>query len=282
MKILIYILFFPFIFTFYFLKTIIAIAYKIIWKKSSFKDFISDIEYNHNTRYLKKHGITITTRAVSGHNPYKNAVPKEIYQFAYANNKSKVYPKNYVVFDTETTGLEPEIDKIIELSAIKYIDNEPIDNFSVLVNPKQKLNPFITKLTGIKDEDLYNQPTIDKVLPEFFDFIGDYVLIAHNTPFDIKMIACECYRNNINMCSNKLIDTVPLAKKMISNDNIKDYKLSTLKKYFGINIQSHRALQDCEMCSIIYQQYLNHETSKLKRKKVIIVDEETGEILQEN
>lgn len=232
--------------------------------------------------WLKQQGFTITTHSVSGDNPYKNAVPKEVYQFAYSDKKSKTYPTDYVVFDTETTGLEPEIDKIIELSAIKYINNEPVDSISFLINPKQKLNPFITKLTGIKDKDLIEQPTIDEVLPNFFDFVEDYVLIAHNTPFDIKMIACECYRNNINMCDNRLIDTVPLAKRMIANDDIKDYKLGTLKDYFGINIQSHRALQDCEMCAIVYQQYLDFEKIKSKRKRVIIVDEETGEVLQEN
>lgn len=232
--------------------------------------------------WLKKRGITITTHAVSGYNPYKNAVPKEVYQFAYSDKKSKIYPKDYIVFDTETTGLEPEIDKIIEISAIKYINNEPIDNFSVLVNPKQKLDPFITSLTGITDRNLRNQPTIDEVLPKFFDFIEDYVLVAHNTPFDIKMVACECYRNNITMCNNRLIDTVPLAKRMISSNDVKDYKLTTLKKYFGIKIQSHRALQDCEMCAIVYQQYLKFETHKNSKKKLIIIDEETGEVLQEN
>ena len=70
------------------------------------------------------------------------------------------------------------------------------------------------------------------------------------------MIACEAYRNNINMINNKLIDTVPLAKRMIPENEIENYKLSTLKEFFGINIKSHRATEDCEMCNIIYQQFL--------------------------
>ena len=83
------------------------------------------------------------------------------------------------------------------------------------------------------------------------------------------------------MCNNKLIDT-PLAKRMISNKNIRDYKLSTLKNYFGINLKSHRATEYCELCNIVYQQYLRFSKIKNKNKQIIIIDKETGEVLQEN
>lgn len=230
----------------------------------------------------KKQGALITSYGVEGNNPYTKAVPHSIYANAYVDRKQSVPVEDYVVFDTETTGLEPEIDKIIEISAIKYINNEPVDTFTTLVNPKQKLDPFITKLTGIKNFDLIKSPTINNVLPGFFDFIEDYVLVAHNAPFDIKMIACECYRNNIEMCNNKLIDTLPLARRMISNNDIRDYKLSTLKDYFGIELKSHRATEDCEMCNIVYQHYLRFSKIKNKKKQIIIIDKETGEVLQEN
>ena len=244
---------------------------------------ITDKEDAQNRKWLeKKYGIEITSHSYSAPNPYTNAVPYEVYQYAYSKNKSKEYPNDYVVFDTETTGLEPEIDKIIEISAIKYINGEPVDYFSELINPLQKLDPFITKLTGIKDNDLSDKPTIDKILPLFFDFIEDFVLIAHNTPFDIKMIACEAYRSNIDMVNNKLVDTVLLAKRMIPEYEIKNYKLSTLKEYFGIDIKSHRATEDCEMCNIVYQQYLKFSKIKNKNKQLIIIDKETGEVLQEN
>lgn len=238
---------------------------------------------NKNDIYCGNCGnlIKITSRSYTAPNPYKDAVPYEIYQFAYSKNKSREYPNDYVVFDTETTGLEPEIDKIIEISAIKYINGEAIDYFSQLVNPKQKLDSFITKLTGIKDSDLIDKPTIDKVLPAFYKFIENYTLIAHNTPFDIKMIACESYRHNIELCSNKLIDTVPLAKRMIPQSEISNYKLETLKNYFGINIKSHRGTEDCEMCNIVYKHYLKFAKLKSKNKQIIVIDKDTGEVLQE-
>ena len=227
---------------------------------------------------FKKEKIIINSYSTT--NPYANAVPHDVYKDVYTNNKSNSYPNSYIVFDTETTGLEPEIDKIIEISAIKYINGQEVDKFSQLVNPMQTLDPYITKLTGIRNIDLITKPTIKTVLPRFFEFIEDYTLVAHNTQYDIKMIACECYRNNINMCNNKLIDTVALAKKMIPKDSIKDYKLTTLKEYFGINIRSHRALDDCIMCNIVYQNYLKFNEVKSVKKRIVIMDENTGEIIE--
>lgn len=199
-------------------------------------------------------------------------VPYSVYEYAYSNNKSKVYPNNYVVFDTETTGLEPGLDRIIEISAIKYINGKKVDVFSQLINPREMISPFITHLTGITNKDLVNKPTIDKVLPLFFNFIEDFVLVAHNTPYDIKMIAGECFRCNINMCNNKLIDTVPLSRRMIDKSEVSNHKLSTLKDYFGINLVSHRATEDCQMCNLVYQLYLKYESLKIKNKKISKID----------
>lgn len=231
---------------------------------------------NSSTYHITK-GITVTASNVIAENPYANAVPNDIYSKSYIDRKTNKIVNNYVVFDTETTGLEPEIDKIIEISAIKFINNKEVDRFSMLVNPKIEIDPFITKLTGIKQTDLNNQHTVDYVIPKFFNFIEDYTLVAHNAPFDIKMLACECYRNNIKLCDNKIIDTVTLAKRIIPKNNIDNYKLETLKSYLGLNYISHRATEDCEVCSKIYKLYL----SKQQNKKILIIDDNTGEVLDE-
>lgn len=188
---------------------------------------------------------------------WKDAPPINVYKDAYTSRKSKLYPSNYVVFDTETTGLEFRIQRIIEIGAIKYIDHEPVDKFQILIDPEIELDDFITDLTGITNDDLRGKPTIDMVLPYFFDFIGDFTLVAHNAPFDIKMLACEAYRCGIKLVDNKIIDTVTLAKRCIPKTKVENYKLSTLKDYFGLAYGSHRALEDCEVCSAIYQFYCN-------------------------
>lgn len=206
-----------------------------------------------------------------------NVVPYEAYCDAYITRKQKGIPRDYVVFDTETTGLDLSTDNIIEISAIKYINNKKVDEFSCLVNPNRTLDTFITKLTGIKQSDLNDKPTIEKIIPDFFNFIEDLTLVAHNAPYDIKMLACECYRNNIKLCDNKIIDTVTLAKRIIPRERVNDYKLTTLKEYLGLNFKSHRALDDCETCARVYQLYL----ASTQKKKIVMLDEETGEILEE-
>lgn len=186
---------------------------------------------------------------------YQNYIHKEVYQNAYIDRKAKNIPSSYIVFDTETTGLEVDIERIIELSAIKYVNHKKIEEFSMLINPQRKLEPFITQLTGIKQIDLLNQPTIDEVLPLFYDFIEDYTLIAHNAPFDIKMLACESHRCKMDLFDNKIIDTVTLAKRIFNKNQVQNYKLETIKNYFGLAYSSHRALDDCETCAALYQYY---------------------------
>jgi DNA polymerase III epsilon subunit family exonuclease len=189
----------------------------------------------------------------------KDAVPLDAYLYSYRERMTDNVVKDYVVFDTETTGLEPRVDKIIEISAIKFIDNKEVDRFSMLVNPNKKIGQFITELTGIRQEDLDTQPTIEDVIPKFFEFIEDYTLIAHNAEYDIEMLASECYRSNIKLCDNKVIDTLELAKKIIPRNSIDNYKLKTLKEYLGLDNISHRALADCEVCSEVYKFYLSKQ-----------------------
>ena len=72
----------------------------------------------------------------------------------YQSLRTNELPDDYVVFDIETSGLNPKKDKIIEIGAIKYKDNKKIDEFSYLINPEIKLNQIITDVTGITDDDL--------------------------------------------------------------------------------------------------------------------------------
>lgn len=194
----------------------------------------------------------------------KGYVDYQHYYNSYNERKTNKITKDYVVFDTETTGLDPSFDKIIEISAIKYKNNQKIDEFSILINPQENISNFITNLTGIKQGDLNNKPIFTECINDFFNFIENYTLVAHNASYDIKMLQAECTRNNINMCNNKVIDTVTLAKRVIPKSCISNYKLTTLKEYFGINVKSHRALDDCITCAKVYQFYLEQSLINLK------------------
>ena len=159
---------------------------------------------------------------------------------------------DYVVFDIETTGLNKDFDKIIEIGALKYRNNILVSEFNYLVNPKIKIPEVITTITGIKDTDLITADTIDIVLPKFIDFIEDLPLIAHNSEFDLGFINTNLKLLGMNKLTNKNIDTLLLAKKYLPQ--MYNYKLETLKKYFKINQVSHRAVWDCYTANYVYQE----------------------------
>lgn len=174
----------------------------------------------------------------------------------YQKVKTLDMPKDYVTIDVETTGLDFNNDRIIEISAVKYVNNCEVDSFSYLVNPDMKLSRTIIRITGITNEDLIDKPTIDEVLPKFIHFIEDYTLVAHNASYDFKMITAECNRSRLDVIKNKIADTLVFAKRYYPKKEVENYKLETFKKYFNLDYQSHRALADCYTCAYLYQQCL--------------------------
>lgn len=157
-------------------------------------------------------------------------------------------PNNYVVFDIETTGLDPEFDEIIEIGAVKIKDGIKIDTFNSLIKPEYEIDEFITELTGITNEMVENAPSIDEVLPKFMDFIKDYIIIGHNVNFDINFIYDNLEELNIPPITNDFVDTLRISRRLIPE--LKHHKLSDLANYFNIDTNgSHRALKDVEITS---------------------------------
>lgn len=202
---------------------------------------------------------------------------------AYQEAKTLELTNDYVVVDTETTGFDCNDDRIIEISAIKYRNGKEVDTFSELVNPQREIPGAVTRVTGIRQEDVDDKPLIDEVLNRFIEFISDDVLVAHNAPFDYKMIICECYRNDIPVIKNRIIDTLTLAKRYYSKDDVENNKLETFKKFFNIDAKSHRALDDCITCNHLYRDVLKRindsfdlSDDEIKAFKIV------KEILEEN
>lgn len=159
---------------------------------------------------------------------------------------------SYVVFDTETTGLKDQYDKIIEIGALKYINNELVEEFDVLINPEMEIPEIITSITGITDDMVQMEKTIDEVLPKFIEFVGELPVICHNAPFDIGFINANLTRLNLGTMKNETIDTIDLAKIYIPRAY--NYKLETLKHYFKLDFGSHRSVEDCKTTNYIYQE----------------------------
>lgn len=159
---------------------------------------------------------------------------------------------DYVIFDIETTGLDCFSDKIIEIGAIKVVNNEIVEEFSYLINPKIKLPEVIINITGITDGDLTDKETIDVVLPKFIEFIEDFPLLAHNNSFDLSFINENIKKLNLNKLNNTMVDTLELSRKYLTH--MYNHKLETLKKYYGINEISHRAIGDCKTTNYVYKE----------------------------
>ena len=118
----------------------------------------------------------------------------------------------FIAIDLETSGLNPEEDKIIEVSAYRFCNGKPIQSFTKLVNPQIKLNNTTIQITGIRDEMLIKQPIFDDMKDDFISFIGDLPIVGHNIMFDLSFL--ENNLNNYNhIFSNKMIcDTFYLSK----------------------------------------------------------------------
>lgn len=166
-------------------------------------------------------------------------------------NKEKRFVDDYVVFDLETTGFDPKTAKIIEIGALKYKNNELIEELSILVNPECEIPDVITMITGIDDELVKNAITIEEALPQFIQFIEDLPLVAHNSNFDLSFIEENINRLHLAMITNKNIDTVLLARKYIKG--VYNHKLETLKNYFRLTYSSHRSIEDCLTTNHVYQ-----------------------------
>lgn len=166
------------------------------------------------------------------------------------------FPSDYTVIDIETTGLSPQWDDIIELGAIRYRDGKEVARFQTLVNYPDELDPFITDLTGITDDMLKDAPPLCDVLQDYYDFIGDDVVIGHNVSFDINFIydACERYLNS--PFTNDHINTVRIARKVLPD--LPNRRLASICSALDISSEgAHRTITDCSLTNAVYQRMIS-------------------------
>lgn len=159
-------------------------------------------------------------------------------------NSLILFPSSYVVIDIETTGLYPDWNEIIEISAIKIENSIPAQTFTSLVKPLADVSPFIEALTGISNDMLVNAPNPDEVISGFSEFVADSILIGHNVSFDINFIY-DYYLKYLNKpLINDYVDTMRLFKKLYPLNE--HHRLADLAYQYGIKSdRAHRALDDC-------------------------------------
>lgn len=155
----------------------------------------------------------------------------------------KAIENNFVVADLETTGLSASANEIIEFAAIvSDCKGNVIDEFSMLVKPKEQIPEFIVGLTGITQKDVdKNGMTLKDALNKFIKFVKNYPVFFHNAHFDIGFINAACKKYSLEF-NNDVYDSLALARKCWPG--LPSYKLIELAKIVGTGEPTHRALDD--------------------------------------
>ena len=168
--------------------------------------------------------------------------------------KDMTFDQEFVAFDLETTGLSSKTDRIIEIGAVVLKNGQEIDRFQTFVDPERTLDRKIVDLTGITDEMLAGAPKIEEALPKFLEFIGDRVLVAHNSDFDTGFIRAECERLGYTY-DYTAADTLILSQNLMPQLN--KFKLNIVSNALSLpDFTHHRAGDDALTCGLIMAKLL--------------------------
>ncbi len=151
-----------------------------------------------------------------------------------------------VALDIETTGLNAQSDKITEIGAVRFRGDRVDGEWHSLINPGQRIPAHITRLTGITDAMVRNQPSIHEVLHDLADFVGDAPVLGHNVRFDLGFL-----RRQGILQANDPLDTYEMAAVLMPNAG--RYSLGALAQALQIILPAtHRALDDAKVTHRVY------------------------------
>jgi len=166
----------------------------------------------------------------------------------------------FVAIDLETTGLDANADEILEVGMAKVVKGKVCEHFNQLIQVEQQIPEHISSITGINNEDVVGQPSINEVLPRIIDFIGDAPLVGHNIGFDLSFLNEQLQRVDLRQQTNFVssqpasslkmrqlpnphIDTLVLSRILLPR--LSNHRLEHLAQYFGLSQKkTHRALDD--------------------------------------
>lgn len=168
------------------------------------------------------------------------------------NNVLARLPADYTVVDIETNNVVDGVMEIIEIAALRCRDGHPVASFSTLVHPRGRIDSFVRDLTGITDLMVASAPEPVEALKDFYDFVGQDVLVGHNVNYDINALYDNLERHLGLYLGNDYLDVLQLSKQRLPN--MAHHRQVDVAEYFGIDTRgAHRALTDCEICHLNYQ-----------------------------
>lgn len=159
----------------------------------------------------------------------------------------KLSQTTFICLDCETTGLDTNKDRIVEIAVVRFTLSEILEQFETLINPECPISQESHAIHHISLEMLKNKPTIETTLPHLLEFIGRDTIVGHGIEFDLDLLVNAAKRMN-SPCSIKarpFIDTLRLARLYGDSPN---NSLQSLAKHFNIPHEgAHRAMNDVLM-----------------------------------
>ena len=158
---------------------------------------------------------------------------------------------DFIVIDTETTGLKPATNELLEISAIKFINKKPVECLTTLIKPKKAISNEITNINNIDNKMVENMPSAPEIMQSFSDFIKGYNLVGYNIDFDLKFL----HVNGLEFFNEKreFYDVWPLCKRYFSDCGLYNYKLDTICDFYHIyRPQAHRATEDALATGLLF------------------------------
>lgn len=161
------------------------------------------------------------------------------------------------VFDTETTGLDPQCDEIIAIGAVRIINGRLLrhERFDQLVNPQRVIPASATAIHGIDNAQVANAPEIERALPHFAAFAEESVLVGHNIAFDMRLLAAKEARTGVRLGAPTL-DTLLLSA--VAQPQQADHSLEAMARRFGVAVENrHTALGDALLAGALFLRLLD-------------------------
>lgn len=152
--------------------------------------------------------------------------------------------QKFICIDCETTGLDTQQDRVIEVAVVSFDINQIYNSMESLINPGCPISETSIAIHHITDDMVKDQPTIDQVLPEILKLVGNHIIIGHGVGFDIEMLAVAADRFNIpcKIRNNLILDTLRMARLY---GDCPVNSLEQLRKHFNISGDgAHRAMSD--------------------------------------
>ncbi len=169
-----------------------------------------------------------------------------------AFNKDKLV--KFIVIDTETTGIKASNGRIVQLSAVKYVEFEPVEVWNTYIDPLREIPKTASDVNGITDDMVKGKPTIKQVAKSFSEFVGNWDIVGYNLAFDMRFLFAEGI--DLTETKRKYFDVYTLAKKAFKGD-LESFTLTDVAEHCRIYFPAHNSLYDCYATAEVFEKVID-------------------------